>query len=63
MADLLKPGQVAVIVVGIDEDAAKVEEATGASLTHVTKHLEGSDLDDAEAAALESLEQQERASV
>lgn len=61
MADQLKPGQAALIVIGIDEDSAKVEEATGASLSHVTKHLEGSDFDEAQREALDSLEQQERA--
>jgi uncharacterized membrane protein len=61
MARQLQPGQAALIVVGIDEDAAKVEEATGASLSHVTKHLEGSDFDEAERTAIDSLEQQERA--
>jgi uncharacterized membrane protein len=59
MAEMLEPGQAALIVVGIDEEAAKVEQATGASLRHATKHLEGSDFDAAEREALESLEQQE----
>jgi uncharacterized membrane protein len=60
MAEMLHPGQAALIVVGIDQDAAKIEEATASSVTHVTKHLEGSDFDEAEAAARSSLEQQER---
>jgi hypothetical protein len=59
MADQLQPGRAALIVVGIDEDSAKVEQATGASLSHVTKHLEGSDFDEAECEAMESLEAQE----
>lgn len=58
MADQLKPGQAALIVVGIDEDSARIEQATGASLTHVTKHLEGSDFDEAEREAMQSLEAQ-----
>src|SRR5271170_1189434 len=61
MAAQLQPGQAALIVIGIDEDTAKVEQATGASLSHVTKHLEGSDFDDAEREAVDSLEQQEKA--
>jgi uncharacterized membrane protein len=61
MAEQLQPGQAALIVVGIDDDAAKVEQATGASLVHQTKHLEGSDFDEAEAAAIESLAAEERA--
>lgn len=61
MADQLQPGQAALIVIGIDEDSAKIEAATGSSLSHVTKHLAGSDFDDAEREALQSLEQQERA--
>ena len=60
MAHQLEPGQAALIVIGIDEDAAKVEQATGASLSHVTKHLEDSDFDDAEREAVEALEQQEK---
>jgi uncharacterized membrane protein len=63
MAEQLQPGQAALIVVGIDKDSATVEAATGNSITHVTKHLEGSDFDDAEREAVESLEQQERAAV
>jgi uncharacterized membrane protein len=63
MANLLQPGQAALIVVGIDEDSASIEEATGAAITHVTKHLEGSDFDEAEREAIQSLEQQERAAV
>jgi uncharacterized membrane protein len=59
MAAQLQPGQAALIVVGIDEDSAKVEQATGASLSHVTKHLEGSDFDEAEDEAMASLEAQE----
>jgi uncharacterized membrane protein len=59
MAAQLQPGQAALIVVGIDEDSAKVEQATGASLSHVTKHLEGSDFDEAERDAMESLEAQQ----
>jgi uncharacterized membrane protein len=59
MAAQLQPGQAALIVVGIDEDSAKVEQATGASLSHVTKHLEGSDLDEAENEAMASLEAQQ----
>jgi uncharacterized membrane protein len=60
MARMLEPGQAALIVIGIDEDVAKVEEATGASNSHVTKHLEGSDFDEAQREALDSLEQQEK---
>jgi uncharacterized membrane protein len=59
MARQLQPGQAALIVVGIDEDSAKVERATGASLSHVTKHLEDSDFDEAEREAVDALEQQE----
>jgi hypothetical protein len=59
MANQLKPGDAALIVIGIDEESAKVEQATGASREHVTKHLDGSDFDDAEREAVESLEQRE----
>src|SRR5215212_615926 len=41
MAEQLKPGQAALIVIGIDKDVARIEQATGGSLTHVVKHLEG----------------------
>ena len=60
MANQLQPGQAALIVIGIDEESTKVEQATGASLSHVTKHLEGSDFDEAEREAVEVLEQQEK---
>jgi uncharacterized membrane protein len=60
MARQLEPGQAALIVVGIDEDFGRVENATGASISHVTKHLEGSDFDDAEREAREALAQQQR---
>jgi uncharacterized membrane protein len=59
MARQLQPGQAALIVIGTDEDSAKVEQATGASLSHVTKHLEESDFDEAEQEAVEALEHQE----
>jgi uncharacterized membrane protein len=58
MAALLKPGQAALIVIGIDKDVAKIEEATGASLSHVTKHLEGSDFDEAEREAMAAAAEQ-----
>jgi hypothetical protein len=61
MAHQLQPGEAAFIAMGIDEDAAKVEQATGASRTHVTKHLEDSDFDDAQREAIDALEQQEKA--
>ena len=61
MAHQLQPGQAALIVVGIDEESAKVEQATGSSISHVTKHLEGSDFDEAEREAIDSLAQQEKA--
>lgn len=61
MARQLQPGQAALIVVGIDEDSGRVEQATGASLSHVTKHLEDSDFDDAEREAVDALEQEEMA--
>jgi uncharacterized membrane protein len=61
MAHQLQPGDAALIVIGIDEDAAKVEQATGASRSHVTKHLEDSDFDEAEREAVDALEQQENA--
>jgi predicted metalloprotease len=63
MAAQVQPGQAALIVVGIDEDSAKVEQATGASLSHLTKHLEGSDFDEAEREAMESLQAQEAVGV
>jgi uncharacterized membrane protein len=63
MAAQLQPGEAALIVIGIDEDAAKIEEATGAAKSHVTKHLEGSDFEEAEREALASLEEQERTPV
>jgi hypothetical protein len=58
MAALLQPGQAALIVIGIDKDVAKIEEATGASLSHVTKHLEGSDFDEAEREAMAAAAEQ-----
>ena len=61
MAHQLPPGDAPLIVIGTDEDSAKVEQATGASLSHVTKHLEDSDFDDAEREAVDALEQQEKA--
>jgi uncharacterized membrane protein len=61
MAELLDSGQAALIVVGIDRDAARLEAATSASLRHVTKHLEGSDFDEAERAAVESLDREQLA--
>jgi uncharacterized membrane protein len=61
MAHQLQPGQAALIVIGIDEDATKVEQATGASLSRITKHLEDSDFDETEREAIDALEQQERA--
>jgi uncharacterized membrane protein len=57
MARMIEPGQAALIVIGIDEDSAKIEEATGASNNHVTKHLEDSDFEEAEREAAASLEQ------
>jgi uncharacterized membrane protein len=60
MAALLEPKQSALIVVGIDEDVAKIEQATGASLRHITQHLDGADFEEAEAEAMRALEQQER---
>jgi uncharacterized membrane protein len=60
MAQQLQPGQAALIVVGIDEDFGRVESATGGSISHVAKHLEGSDFDEAEREAREALAQQER---
>jgi uncharacterized membrane protein len=60
MAAMLEPKQAALIVIGIDEDVAKVEQATGGSLKHVTKHLDGSDFQEAEGEAMRALEQQER---
>ena len=63
MARQLQPGQAALIVIGIDEESAKVEQATGGSISHITKHLEGSDFDEAEQEAIESLAQQEKVSV
>jgi hypothetical protein len=62
MARQLEPGQAALIVVGIDEDFGRVEDATGASISHVTKHLEGSDFDEAEREAREALAQQQERS-
>ncbi|MBX5469948.1 MAG: DUF1269 domain-containing protein [Thermoleophilaceae bacterium] len=62
MAAQLQPGQAALVVVGIDEDSANIERATSGSLSHVTKHLEESDFDEAEREAMLSLEFQERAS-
>jgi hypothetical protein len=59
MARQLQPGQSALIVIGIDKDAARIEEATGASLSHITKHLEGSDFDEAEQEAQEALAAQQ----
>jgi uncharacterized membrane protein len=61
MAGLLEPKQSALIVVGIDEDVAKIEQATGASLRHITQHLDGADFEEAEAEAMRALEQQEHA--
>jgi hypothetical protein len=60
MATMLERGRAALIVVGIDEDAADIERATGASISHVTKHLEGADFEEAEREARLAFEHQEQ---
>jgi hypothetical protein len=45
MAEQLQPGQAALIVIGIDKVAR-------GSRSHITKHLEGSDFDEAEREAM-----------
>jgi uncharacterized membrane protein len=60
MATMLERGRSALIVVGVDEDSADIERATGASTSHVTKHLEGADFEEAERQARRAFEQQEQ---
>lgn len=60
MATMLEPGRGGLIVVGVDDASAKVEEATSGSISHVTKHLEGSNFDDAEREARWAFERQEQ---
>lgn len=60
MATMLEPGRAGLVVVGVDESAARVEEATSGSISHITKHLEGSSFDDAEEQARWAFERQEQ---
>src|SRR4051812_40310438 len=53
-------GRAGLVVVGVDESAAKVEEVTSGSISHMTKHLEGSSFEDAEAQARWAFERQEQ---
>jgi hypothetical protein len=57
---MLDRGNSALIVVGIDEDAADIERATGSSISHATKHLEDADFEEAEQQARRAFEQQEQ---
>jgi uncharacterized membrane protein len=60
MATMLEPGRAGLVVVGIDESAAKVEEATRGSISHATKHLEDSNFEQAEEQARWAFERQEQ---
>jgi hypothetical protein len=60
MATMLEPGLAGLVVVGVDESAAKVEEVTSGSISHMTKHLDGSNFEDAEAQARWAFERQEQ---
>jgi uncharacterized membrane protein len=60
MATMLEPGRAGLVVVGVDESAAKVEEVTSGSVSHMTKHLEGSNFEDAEKQARWAFEKQEQ---
>src|SRR3954469_7919834 len=60
MATMLERGRAGLVVVGIDESAAKVEEATRGSISHVTKHLEDSNFEQAEEQARWAFERQEQ---
>jgi uncharacterized membrane protein len=60
MATMLEPGRAGLVVVGVDESAAKVEEITSSAISHITKHLEGSNFEDAEKQARWAFEQQEQ---
>jgi uncharacterized membrane protein len=53
---LLDDGDAALIVVGIDNDVSRIEEAVVRSRRHVTKRITG-DFDDAEREALAAIEQ------
>jgi uncharacterized membrane protein len=60
MATMLEPGKAGLVVVGVDESAAKVEEATSGSITHKTKHLVESNFEAAEKEARWAFEKQEQ---
>ena len=53
---LLDDGDAALIVVGIDKDASRIEDAVVRSRRHVTKRITG-DFDEAEREALAAIEQ------
>ena len=57
---MLDRGRAGLVVVGVDESAAKIEEVTSGSLSHKTKHLEGSNFEDAEKQARWAFEKQEQ---
>jgi uncharacterized membrane protein len=60
MATMLERGRAGLVVVGVDESAARVEEATSGSVSHITRHLEGSSFTDAEKQARWAFEKQEQ---
>jgi uncharacterized membrane protein len=60
MATMLERERSALIVIGIDEDTADIEHATRGSVSHATRHLEGSNFEDAEQAARRAFERQEQ---
>jgi uncharacterized membrane protein len=60
MATMLERNRAALVVVGIDRDHADVERATHGSISHVTRHLEDSNFEDAEREARRAFERQEQ---
>jgi uncharacterized membrane protein len=60
MATMLEPGRAGLVVVGVDYSSERVEQVTSGSISHITKHLEGSSFDDAEEQARWAFERQEQ---
>ena len=59
---MLEPGNAALVVIGIDKDAAQIERAATGAKTHTLKREFG-DWDEAEREALESIEQAQQHAV
>lgn len=60
MASMLERGRAGLVVVGVDESAGKVEEMASGATSHITKHLEESDFEEAETHARWAFERQEQ---